>query len=46
MMVEASIKYAMNKISFEMLIEQLKGDKKYSATLAPASGLYLSKVIY
>jgi tRNA pseudouridine38-40 synthase len=46
MMVEASIKYAMNKISFEMLIEQLKGDKKYSSTLAPASGLYLSKVIY
>lgn len=46
MIVEASMKYAMDKISFEMLAEQLKGDKKHSTTLAPASGLYLSKVIY
>ncbi len=44
--VEASMKYAMDQISLEMLIEQLEGDKKHSTTLAPATGLYLSKVIY
>ncbi|MBD3807555.1 MAG: tRNA pseudouridine(38-40) synthase TruA [Epsilonproteobacteria bacterium] len=46
MIVEASMKYAMDQISLEMLIEQLKGDKKHSTTIAPATGLYLSKVIY
>ncbi|KIM04089.1 MAG: hypothetical protein KN64_10450 [Sulfurovum sp. AS07-7] len=46
MIVEASMKYAMDQISLEMLTQQLKGDKKHSTTLAPPSGLYLSKVIY
>lgn len=46
MIVEASMKYAMSQISMEMLKEQLEGRAKHSPALAPANGLYLSKVYY
>lgn len=46
MIVEASMKYATSQISMKMLKEQLEGYAKHSSTLAPANGLYLSKVYY
>jgi tRNA pseudouridine38-40 synthase len=46
MMVEASMQVAQKKLDIYKLIEQLKLKKNHINTLAPASGLYLARIIY
>lgn len=46
MMVEGSMQYALGRLSKEALLEQLDGKCQYLTQLAPASGLYLAKIIY
>jgi tRNA pseudouridine38-40 synthase len=46
MMTEASMQVAKQKLSLSNLIEQLEGKKKHINSLAPASGLYLARIIY
>jgi len=46
MMVDFLLKISDKKLTKENLIKQLENEKVFSRTLAPASGLYLSKVYY
>jgi tRNA pseudouridine38-40 synthase len=46
MMVDISMKYAMGKLEFKDILNQINCKEKISTTLAPAKGLYLTKVIY
>jgi len=46
MMVEGSMQYALGNLSKEALHEQLAGKNQYLTQLAPASGLYLAKIVY
>lgn len=46
MMVDFIMKISSSKLNFEDLEKQLKKEKLISWTLAPASGLYLSKISY
>jgi tRNA pseudouridine38-40 synthase len=46
MIVDMSMKCAVGKISLEDISNQVNCKEKISTTLAPAKGLYLTKVIY
>ncbi len=46
LIVDASMQYATNRATKEMIIEQLQCQKKHFSSLANPNGLYLSKVYY
>ena len=46
MMVGAAIECASGQLTLEMLREQIDGRERYITSLAPASGLYLARIIY
>lgn len=46
MIVDISMKYALGKIELEEILNQINCHNKISTSLAPAEGLYLTKVIY
>jgi len=46
MMVDFLFKISDKKLTLENLVEQLENEAVYSRILAPASGLYLSKIFY
>jgi tRNA U38,U39,U40 pseudouridine synthase TruA len=46
MMIEASLRVAQGKLSISQLTEQINAKDSYINTLAPASGLYLARIIY
>lgn len=46
MMCAAVLKGLEYRLSEEQIIMQLKGEQSFSRTLAPASGLYLSRIVY
>ena len=46
MMVDFSMKIALNKQTLEELEEQLSLKKRYTTKLAPPEGLYLARIIY
>jgi len=46
MMIEASMQVAQGKLYISQLTEQIHSKYNYINTLAPASGLYLARIIY
>jgi tRNA pseudouridine38-40 synthase len=46
MMVESAMLSARGELTLASLQEQLQGKKQHTSRLAPASGLYLSKILY
>ncbi len=46
MIVDISMKYAMGKLELGDISNQISCKEKISTTLAPAVGLYLTKVMY
>jgi len=46
MMIDAAMQCASGQLTAEMLGEQIAGTQRYSTSLAPASGLYLARIIY
>ena len=46
MMVEGSMQYALGRLSKKALWEQISAKDQYLTQLAPASGLYLAKIVY
>jgi tRNA pseudouridine38-40 synthase len=46
MMVEAAMQCASYQLTLEILREQIDGKYRHTSSLAPASGLYLARIIY
>jgi len=46
MMIGAALECAAKQLTPEMLREQIDGKERYTSSLAPASGLYLARIIY
>jgi len=46
MMVDAAMRCASDEITRKMLKEQISGTQRHTTSLAPASGLYLARIIY
>lgn len=46
LMISALLKTLEAKLSQNELLEQIEGKKRHSSTLAPANGLYLSRIFY
>jgi tRNA pseudouridine38-40 synthase len=46
MMIDASMLCATHKLSIDQLKEQIDTKQKHTASLAPAQGLYLARVLY
>jgi tRNA U38,U39,U40 pseudouridine synthase TruA len=46
MMVEAAMEYAQGIVTREVLEEQIDANIQVTTKLAPAEGLYLSKIYY
>ncbi len=46
MMVEGSMQYALGRLPKKALCEQISAKGQYLTQLAPASGLYLAKIVY
>jgi len=46
MMTEALMQTASDRLTEQMLQEQIDGEKRHISSLAPASGLYLARILY
>ncbi len=46
MMIDAAMRCASTQLTLEMLQEQINGTQHHNTSLAPASGLYLARIIY
>lgn len=46
MMIDAAMRCASSQITWEMLEEQINGTQRHTTSLAPASGLYLARILY
>jgi len=46
MMIDAAMQCASGRLTPEMLREQIVGIQRHTTSLAPASGLYLARIIY
>lgn len=46
MMIDAAMHCASGQITLEMVKEQIDGSRRHTTALAPASGLYLARILY
>ena len=46
MMIDTAMRCASGEITLEMIKEQIDGKHRYTTSLAPASGLYLARILY
>ena len=46
MMIDAAMRCASGQITLEMVKEQIDGVRRHTTSLAPASGLYLARILY
>lgn len=46
MMIDAALRCASEQITLEMLEEQINSTHRHTTSLAPASGLYLARILY
>ncbi len=46
MMIDTAMRCASGQLTLEMLQEQINGTQHHNTSLAPASGLYLARIVY